>query len=532
VGKVSCIMERLIEAFRTNFVASFRSRLSKSCDYSDEFKSFDDTWLQLQDDVQQTRPEKPRAFEKKEKAKAAEDKPKQNDGNFEEGLDSPAAASSDAAADSMGDDISEEEKMARARAKLALKAKGTAASSKPVAAKPSGTPPQKKKSWKDQAGMGNPSSTKLDYSVGSAPTDEKLDDSKFTFNLAIDVSSDEDSDSADARGQAAASKHGGKSSVAAAAEAPSKSKGWWQSFMTMTGSTAVDAADIAPALQQFKDMLIQKNVAADIADNITTAVCDSLVGKKISGIHGIKAAAKDAMEEALTKVLTPKQSIDILSEIHLEKQRGNPYIICFVGVNGVGKSTTLAKVCRYIKESKYSVLIAACDTFRSGAVEQLRVHSRRLDTELFEMGYAKDAAHVAEQAVKHAREKHIDVVLVDTAGRMQDNLPLMQSLAKLVNTVRPNKVLFVGEALVGNDGMDQLKGFNQALIEHAPHGIDKPRKIDGIVLTKFDTIDDKVGAAVTMVHTTGQPVVFVGVGQTYTDIRALNVRHIVRALLK
>ena len=156
---------------------------------------------------------------------------------------------------------------------------------------------------------------------------------------------------------------------------------------------------------------------------------------------------------------------------------------------------------------------------------------------------------VAEQAVKHAREKHIDVVLVDTAGRMQvglvfgcdlskrdilsqDNLPLMQSLAKLVNTVRPNKVLFVGEALVGNDGMDQLKGFNQALIEHAPHGIDKPRKIDGIVLTKFDTIDDKVGAAVTMVHTTGQPVVFVGVGQTYTDIRALNVRHIVRALLK
>jgi signal recognition particle receptor subunit alpha len=110
----------------------------------------------------------------------------------------------------------------------------------------------------------------------------------------------------------------------------------------------------------------------------------------------------------------------------------------------------------------------------------------------------------------------------------------MQSLAKLVNCVRPNKVLFVGEALVGNDGMDQLRGFNQALIEHAPHDVDKQRarRIDGIVLTKFDTIDDKVGAAVTMVHTTGQPVVFVGVGQTYTDIRALNVRHIVRALLK
>ena len=114
--------------------------------------------------------------------------------------------------------------------------------------------------------------------------------------------------------------------------------------MTMTGNAAVDAADIAPAVQQFKDMLIQKNVAADIAESITTAVCDSLVGQKISGIHGVKAAAKDAMEEALTKILTPKQSIDILSEIFMEKQRGNPYIICFVGVNGVGKSTTLAKV--------------------------------------------------------------------------------------------------------------------------------------------------------------------------------------------
>jgi signal recognition particle receptor subunit alpha len=371
VGKVSSMMERLIEAFRTHFVAQFRSQISENCDYNSEFKLFDDTWLRLQDDLQQTRSEKgPRAFEKKEKSKVADDSSKQSEGKLEESLDSSAASfSADAAASAVGDEASEEEKIERARAKLALKSKGSAASTKPLVAKGSGTPPQKKKSWKDHAGMGNPSSAKLDFSVGSEPAEEKLDDSKFTFNLAIDESSDEDDDAATSMGSASSRyQHGGKSSgaaaaAAAAAEAPGK-KGWWQSIMTMTGNTAVDAADIAPALQQFRDMLISKNVAADIAENITTAVCDSLVGKKISGIHGIKAAAKDAMEEALTKILTPKQSIDILSEILLEKQRGNPYIICFVGVNGVGKSTTLAKVLQPLCCSLFSGIIRLLATYQ------------------------------------------------------------------------------------------------------------------------------------------------------------------------
>ena len=345
VGKVSSMMERLIEAFRSSFVSEFRSQLSKACDYNPDFKFFDDVWLRLQDDLQQTRSEKtPRAFEKKEKTKDADEKYKQSTGSFD-GFSDFSTSSHVDAKNATGDDLSEDEKMARARAKLALRAKSSAGSPKAVATKAPGTPPQKKKSWKDLAGMGAPSSSQLDYSEGGAAADEKPDDSKFTFNLAIDESSDEEHDSAGARDTASAAfQHGGKSSSAAAAETPSKGKGWWQSFMTMTGNVAVDAGDIAPAMQQFRDMLIQKNVAADIAENITTAVCDSLVGKKISGVHGIKAAAKDAMEEALTKILTPKQSIDILEEIRLEKQRGNPYIICFVGVNGVGKSTTLAKV--------------------------------------------------------------------------------------------------------------------------------------------------------------------------------------------
>jgi len=122
-----------------------------------------------------------------------------------------------------------------------------------------------------------------------------------------------------------------------------------------------------------------------------------------------------------------------------------------------------------------------------------------------------------------------DAVLVDTAGRMQDNEPLMRALAKLVHVNQPDLVLFVGEALAGNDAVDQVSGFNAALVQHSV-GNRAPRLIDGLVLTKFDTIDDKVGAALSLVYTTGKPIVFVGVGQTYEDIRNLNVEHVVRSL--
>jgi len=176
-------------------------------------------------------------------------------------------------------------------------------------------------------------------------------------------------------------------------------------------------------------------------------------------------------------------------------------------------------------------MIAACDTFRAGAVEQLRVHADRLQVKLFEKGYSKDAASVASDAIKFAKDNKYDVVLVDTAGRMQDNEPLMRALAKLVNQNQPDLVLFVGEALVGNDAVDQLTKFNQALMDFSPPNV-KPRLIDGIVLTKFDTIDDKVGAAISMSYTTGQPILFTGVGQTYTALRKMNVKAVVRALLK
>jgi len=202
------------------------------------------------------------------------------------------------------------------------------------------------------------------------------------------------------------------------------------------------------------------------------------------------------------------------------------------------------------------VLIAACDTFRAGAVEQLRTHVRNLgalrvggrrvdgrnedgsapaaearsNIELFEQGYGKDAAGIASLALAYARKHAFDVVLIDTAGRMQDNEPLMRALAKLVSVNKPDKIVFVGEALVGNEAVLQLKGFDRALKDYS--GVSNPKGLDGMLLTKFDTIDDKVGTSLTATAVTGLPIFFVGVGQSYTDLRTLRVRHIVDALMR
>ena len=175
-------------------------------------------------------------------------------------------------------------------------------------------------------------------------------------------------------------------------------------------------------------------------------------------------------------------------------------------------------------------MLAGCDNFRSGAIEQLATHAACLGIPLYEKGYGNDPSIIAKEALVEAKNRHYDVVLIDTAGRMQGNERLMKQLAKLVHINKPDVVLFVGEALVGNDAIDQLNKFNQSLIDYAVTE-SEPRTIDGIILTKFDTVDEKVGTAINMVHQSGKPIVFVGVGQKYPHLRKLNVPTVVNALM-
>mmetsp|Transcript_69731 Transcript_69731/g.167404 ORF Transcript_69731/g.167404 Transcript_69731/m.167404 type:complete len:613 (-) Transcript_69731:153-1991(-) len=299
----------------------------------------------------------------------------------------------------------------------------------------------------------------------------------------------------------------------------------------LTGGAVLTEEDLAPILGTFKTSLMSRNVAAEVADKLADSVRTSLVGKTTEKFTSMSTTVKQALKESMETLLQPKKSIDVLRAALAAKNAGRVYTIVFLGVNGVGKSTNLAKVAYYLKnKGGLDVLICACDTFRAGAVEQLKTHSRCLDVPLFERGYGKDPADIAKQAIAHASQNGHDVVLVDTAGRMQDNEPLMRALAKLVAINSPDLVLFVGEALVGNDAIDQVTKFNRSLIDFS---LDRshPRGIDGMLLTKYDTVDDKVGAALSMVYVTGQPIVFVGTGQKYTHLRQMRASEVARTLL-
>ncbi|KIY43644.1 P-loop containing nucleoside triphosphate hydrolase protein [Fistulina hepatica ATCC 64428] len=331
-------------------------------------------------------------------------------------------------------------------------------------------------------------------------------------------------------------------------EKPSNSMGMFGSlFARLTGSKILTDEDLKPVLDVMKQHLMKKNVAREIAEKVCEGVGEILVGKKVGSFQTTKAAVRLALSNSLTRILTPKTSTDLLLSIRTKlsspvSQR-LPYSITFVGVNGVGKSTNLSKVCFWLIQNGLRVLIAACDTFRSGAVEQLRVHVRNLSmlgingatdskgrVELFERGYGKDAAGIAKDAINYAKDNDFDVVLIDTAGRMQDNEPLMRALAKLVALNQPDKIIFVGEALVGNEAVDQLTKFDRSLRDFSSAS-GQGRGIDGMIVTKWDTVDDKVGAALSMTYVTGQPILFLGCGQTYTDLRQLRVANVVQAIL-
>ena len=427
---------------------------------------------------------------------------------------------------------------------------GTSPTRKAKAADP---PKKEARVWAGQARRGTAAAA-LDFSEGAPPPTAAAAPADLTVKSRVDDDDDDDDE------EEVFSDDGGGGAASTAAPSSRSGGGVLASFVrsvgvSLVGSSSLSEADIAPALDALKAKLMERNVAEPVAEQVCASVRATLVGAALPSLTRVATAVSSAVEAALTRILTPRRSIDVLREVRAARAAGRPYVICFVGVNGVGKSTSLSKVAYWLLQNGVKVSIAACDTFRSGAVEQLKTHAARLGVPLYERGYEKDPAKVAAEAVRAAARDGIDAVLVDTAGRMQDNEPLMRALAGLIATNAPDLVLFVGEALVGADGVDQLTTFNARLLDLAPpraaaggRGVaeaaggdgttalrgeaDRPAAIDGVVLTKFDTIDDKVGAAVSMVYASGAPIMFVGCGQTYVDLKRLNVKSVVRSLLK
>lgn len=312
-------------------------------------------------------------------------------------------------------------------------------------------------------------------------------------------------------------------------ERRSRLSAWLRTYVG--GSRGFNEEDLQRVLPNLREKLIGKNVSVEVAEDVCSSVEASLKGKKLGTFESMYSAIDKAMTATLRRILQPKHEINILRDVAASKRANKPYTIVMCGVNGVGKSTSLAKIAYWLQQNQFSVMVAAGDTFRHGAVEQLQVHGRCLNIQVYQQGYGTDPSAVAAGAVATAARQHQDVVIVDTAGRQQNHASRMRALAKLIHDNQPDLVLFVGEALVGNNGVDQLRKFNQCLVDYAPVG-SACRGIDGIVLTKFDTMDDKVGAAVSMVYELGQPIVFVGVGQTYQDLKVIEPDVVVSALMK
>jgi signal recognition particle receptor subunit alpha len=253
-------------------------------------------------------------------------------------------------------------------------------------------------------------------------------------------------------------------------------------FRNVVGGKSLTKQDLQQPLQQMQNHLLEKNVAREAAERLCTSVETDLLDQTTASFTSIDKSIRESMAKALTRILTPTSSLDLLRNITstIEGHNPRPYVISIVGVNGVGKSTNLSKLAYFLLQNKFRVLVAAADTFRSGAVEQLRVHVRNLSelsrrenvgtVEIFEKGYGKDAATVARDAVAFATnagkgEMLYDVVLIDTAGRRHNDTRLMSSLTKFGQLANPDKIFMVGEALVGTDSVAQARNFAKEFVD-------------------------------------------------------------------
>lgn len=259
--------------------------------------------------------------------------------------------------------------------------------------------------------------------------------------------------------------------------------------------------------------LLESDVAVPVVEKIKSNVKEDLIGRRVKRGLDIESAVESSLKNAIIKVLTQNP----VNFDNFIKSHDKPVVLMFVGVNGTGKTTVIAKIVHRLQKQHFSCVMAAADTFRAGAIEQLERHSERLGVKLIKHQAGADPAAVAYDAIEHAKARHKDVVLIDTAGRMHSNINLMDEMKKIKRVAPPHMIIFVGDALSGNDTIIQAQRFDETV------------GIDCAVLTKIDA-DAKGGAALSIAHAVGKPIAFVGVGQDYDDLVIFNPKWMVNRL--
>jgi len=276
-------------------------------------------------------------------------------------------------------------------------------------------------------------------------------------------------------------------------------------FASSIGKKELTEKRLDTSLQELEIVLARNDVSFRVAEAICADIKQKLLGHKVGLRENVDKVVLRALKDAVTQVLEQGEQVDIVKLAGEKKKQGWPLVIMAVGINGTGKTVTLAKLAHMFKKKGFSCVLAAADTFRAGSIEQLEKHGQALGVRVIKHKYGADAAAVAWDAVEHARAQHVNVVLIDTAGRMQTNKNLLDEMEKIYRVVKPDLVLFIGDALAGNDAVEQAEKFNARI------------PLNGTILTKVDA-DVKGGAAISISYVTKRPMVFIGVGQKYEDI--------------
>ncbi|MDP7179912.1 MAG: signal recognition particle-docking protein FtsY, partial [Candidatus Woesearchaeota archaeon] len=284
------------------------------------------------------------------------------------------------------------------------------------------------------------------------------------------------------------------------AEEEPKKKGFFGRIKEKIVTKKINESQFEEIFWNLETALLENNIAVEVIDKIKDDLKVEIVDTAIK-----RGKIEETIEQTLRKSI--KEILEIGTFDIVEKIKGKkPFVICFLGINGSGKTTSIAKFTDLLKNEGLKVVLAAADTFRAASIEQLQAHAEKLDVKLIKQDYGADPAAVAFDAIDHAKSKDMDVVLIDTAGRMHSNINLIDELKKVVRVAKPDLKIFVGESITGNDCVEQAKKFDEAV------------GVDGVILTKSD-IDEKGGAMISVSYVTKKPILYLGTGQEYKDLK-------------
>ncbi|MCC6061432.1 MAG: signal recognition particle-docking protein FtsY [Desulfurococcales archaeon] len=279
----------------------------------------------------------------------------------------------------------------------------------------------------------------------------------------------------------------------------------------------ISQEDISKLSDELIIDLVEADVAYEVAENIIKDLEKKIVGSKIGLFEDKKRFIKDKFREILIEYLKKGEwNKDLVEMI---KSSAKPYKILFMGVNGVGKTTTIAKVAKYLRDRGLKVLVVAADTFRAGAQEQLEIHCKKLSIPIFRGRYGYDPAALVFDSIKYAQKNSFDVILIDSAGRQHTDIDLMNEIKKISRVSSPDLKILVLDALTGNDAVNQAIEF------------DKYIGVDGVILTKLDA-DASGGSALSIIITINKPIIFVGVGQKYDDLISYKADLIIEKIIE